>query len=308
MQMDAEVAAMVELLDKNYPDVTQWDPAELRAFLSGRRPPLSHEPAVAQVHNLTIEGPGGDLPLRIFRPTEDADLPVILFAHGGGFVICDLDSHDEFCRSMANGVGAVVVAVDYRLAPEHRAPAAHDDFYAALEWAAANIAEYGGDPSTIALVGDSAGGNLAATVAIAARDRGGPKVTAQGLLYAVIDDDFETDSYQRFGKGYFNDTTSMQWYWDQYAPADQRNDPRITPTAADSLAGLPTAVILAAGMDVTADSNDRYAERLVADGVTVLHKRHDGLFHGFLTIPALSHTATVRAELWTMLREALGLT
>ena len=254
------------------------------------------------VHDITIDGPGGDLALRVYRPESSEDaIPVVVFAHGGGFVFCDLDSHDEFCRSMAEGVGVVVVSVDYRLAPEHRAPAAHEDMYAALEWAAGTITTYGGDPTRIVLAGDSAGGNLAATVALAARDGGGPAVFGQALFYPVIDDDFDTESYRKYGSGYYNTTKAMKWYWEQYAP-EGTDDPRLVPTRADSLAGLPAAVVITAELDPPCSAGDDYAQRLADAGVEVRHRRFDGLFHGFLTFPSLSLTEPARQEIWKMMR------
>ncbi|MEU5406582.1 alpha/beta hydrolase [Nocardia asteroides] len=303
---DPEVAAMLAALDAGFPDVAAMDAAEARAAIRARRGPLQRLPEMRETHDLTIDGPGGPLPLRVFRPHHDgAVLPVIVFAHGGGFVFCDLDSHDEFCRSMAVGVGAVVISVDYRLAPEHPAPAAHDDMLAALRWAVANAATYGGDPARIALAGDSAGGNLAATVAIAVRDGGDPALAAQILLYPVIDDDFDTESYRRFGTGHYNTTSAMRWYWQNYAPHGT-DDVRLVPTRAASLAGLAPAVVVTAELDPPCAAGDAYARRLAKDGVAVRHRRYDGLFHGFLTIPSLAATRTARAEVWAMVRDVLG--
>ncbi|CAM3065753.1 alpha/beta hydrolase [Prescottella defluvii] len=306
MTIHPEVASMLAALDAGFPDVTAVPPAELRDVIRARRAPLQRQPDMGAVQERTIDGPGGDLALRIYVPHHaGVGLPVVVFAHGGGFVFCDLDSHDEFCRSMAQGVGAVVVAVDYRLAPEHAAPAAHDDMYAALEWASKNAAEFDGDANRIVLAGDSAGGNLATTVAMAARDRGGPAVAAQVLLYPVIDDDFETESYRLYGVGHYNTTSAMKWYWAQYAP-NGTDDVRLVPTRADSLAGLPPAVVVTAELDPPCSAGDAYAARLAADGVRVRHRRFDGLFHGFLTIPALSFTAPAREEVWAMTRETIS--
>ncbi|MFI8974029.1 alpha/beta hydrolase [Nocardia asteroides] len=302
---DPEVAAMLATLDAGFPDVATMTAAEARAAIRARRAPLRHLPEMRETHDLTVDGPGGPLPLRVFRPHHDgAALPVIVFAHGGGFVFCDLDSHDEFCRSMAAGVGAVVISVEYRLAPEHPAPAAHDDMLAALRWAAANAGTYGGDPARIALAGDSAGGNLAATAAIAVRDGGGPALAAQILLYPVIDDDFDTESYRRFGTGHYNTTSAMRWYWHNYAPHGT-DDVRLVPTRAASLAGLPPAVVVTAELDPPCSAGDAYARRLAKDGVAVRHRRYNGLFHGFLTIPSLAATRTARAEVWAMVRDVL---
>ncbi|MEU1984194.1 alpha/beta hydrolase [Nocardia sp. NPDC019395] len=300
-----EVASMLATLDEGFPDVTALTAPELRAIIRSRRAPLQWLPAMRDVHNLTIAGPGGALPIRIYRPRHNASaLPVIVFAHGGGFVFCDLDSHDEFCRSMAEGIGAVVVAVDYRLAPEHPAPAAHDDMYTALVWAAEHAAEYGGDPSVLLVAGDSAGGNLAATVALAARDQAGPAIAAQLLLYPVIDDDFDTESYRRFGSGYYNSAAAMRWYWQQYAPHGT-DDPRVIPTRAHTLAGLPPAVVITAELDPPCSAGDTYAQLLTKAGVPVRHRRYNGLFHGFLTIPALSAARTARQEIWKMVHTVL---
>ncbi len=303
---DPEVAAMLATLDAGFPDVATMPAADVRTAIRARRAPLQRLPDMREARDRTIDGPGGPLPLRVFRPHHDGEaLPVIVFAHGGGFVFCDLDSHDEFCRSMAAGVGAVVVSVDYRLAPEHAGPAAHDDMFAALRWAADNIGAHGGDPARIALAGDSAGGNLAATVAIAARDAGGPAVAAQILIYPVIDDDFETESYRRFGTGHYNTTSAMRWYWANYAPYGT-DDPRLVPTRAASLAGLPPAVVITAELDPPCSAGDAYAQRLAGDGVEVRHRRYNGLFHGFLSIPSLSATATARTQIWAMARDVLG--
>ncbi|WP_336085559.1 alpha/beta hydrolase [Nocardia sp. SSK8] len=348
---DPEVAAMLTALDTGFPDVATMHPTEVRAAIKARRGPLRRLPAMHTARDVTIDGPGGPLPLRIYRPQEPAAavspqidsattqvdtatrpsngalpridnsttvpthstalpadgaaLPVIVFAHGGGFVFCDLDSHDEFCRSMAAGVGAVVISVDYRLAPEHQGPAAHDDMLAALRWAAEHAGEYGGDPARIAVAGDSAGGNLAATVALAVRDHGGPALAAQILLYPVIDDDFDTESYRRFGTGHYNTTRAMRWYWQQYAPHGT-DDPRLVPTRAASLAGLPPAVVVTAELDPPCSAGDAYAQRLAGDGVAVRHRRYNGLFHGFLTIPSLSATLAARQEVWAMVRNVLG--
>ncbi|MCA2210933.1 alpha/beta hydrolase [Nocardia rosealba] len=304
---DPEVAAMLTALDAGFPDVAAMSAADARAAILARRGAPQRLPDLLSVRDVVVDGPGGALTVRVYRPHDDGPpRPVIVFAHGGGFVFCDLDSHDEFCRSMAVGVGAVVVAVDYRLAPEHPGPAAHDDMLATVRWAAEHIATYGGDPARIALAGDSAGGNLAATVALAVRDGNGPPVAAQILLYPVIDDDFDTESYRRFGTGHYNTTRAMRWYWQQYAPHGT-DDVRLVPTRAETLAGVAPAVVVTAELDPPCSAGDAYAARLKADGVPVHHRRYDGLFHGFLTIPSLAATQSARTEIWAMIRETLGL-
>ncbi|EME15979.1 alpha/beta hydrolase [Rhodococcus triatomae BKS 15-14] len=300
-----DVEAMLAALEAGFPDVTQYPAAELREIIASRRAPLTRTPDMRTARDVVIDGPGGDLVLRVYVPHGDpATRPVIVFAHGGGFVFCSLDSHDEFCRSMAEAVDVVVVAVDYRLAPEHPAPAAMEDVYAAVCWTVANAATYGGDPTRVAVAGDSAGGNLSATVSLAARERGGPAIAAQILLYPVIGDDFETESYQRYGVGYYNTTKAMRWYWEQYAP-DGRDSELVIPTRATTLAGLPPAVVVTAELDPPCTEGEEYARRLAADGVPVIEHRFDGLFHGFLTFPQLSLTAPARQELWQLIRRVL---
>ncbi len=300
-----DVEAMLAALESGFPDVTQYPAAELREIIASRRAPLARTPDMRMARDVVIDGPGGDLTLRVYVPPGDPESrPVIVFAHGGGFVFCDLDSHDEFCRSMAEAVDAVVVAVNYRLAPEHPAPAAMEDVYAAVCWTVANAATYGGDPTRVAIAGDSAGGNLSATVAVAARERSGPAIAAQILLYPVIADDFETESYQRYGVGYYNTTTAMRWYWEQYAPHG-RDSELVIPTRATTLAGLPPAVVVTAELDPPCSEGEAYARRLAADGVPVIERRFDGLFHGFLTFPQLSLTGPARQEVWQLIRRVL---
>lgn len=305
-----DVEQMLATLEAGFPDVTEHAPADLRALIASRRAPLERQPDMRAVEDLAIDGPGGELPLRVYTPhvsgdaARDGALDVIVFAHGGGFVFCDLDSHDEFCRSMAEALSVVVVAVDYRLAPEHPAPAAMEDVYAAVCWAADWAADHGGDPARIAVAGDSAGGNLAATVSLAARERGGPAILAQILLYPVIDDDFDTESYHRYGVGYYNSTKAMRWYWRQYAPHGTDNE-LVVPTRADTLVGLPPALVATAELDPPCSAGEDYAERLAGDGVPVISHRFDGLFHGFLTFPGLSLTGPARDELWKLMRRVL---
>lgn len=307
MQIDPEVQSMLEILEAGFPRVENMTGPEARAAIRARLQPVANPEQVASVRNLEIDGPAGLIPIRVYEPATDptATRPVVVFAHGGGFVFCDLDTHDGLCRAMSNGVGAVVVSVDYRLAPEYPAPAALEDVYAALEWADANCAELGGDPSRLVVAGDSAGGNLAATVALAARDRHGPALAAQALLYPVVDDDFETDSYRTYSEGYYNTRAAMRWYWRQYAPGGA-DSPLVSPNRAETLAGLPPAVVVTAGCDPLCSEGDAYAVRLASDGVPTIHRSYDGLFHGFLTIAALSITQVARKQLWEDLSAVLG--
>ncbi|MGW0043023.1 alpha/beta hydrolase [Rhodococcus sp. NPDC003348] len=307
MPIDPEVQSMLEILDTGFPRVEQMTGSQARAAIRARLQPVPNPEPVASVRNIDIDGPAGPIPARVYQPEAEATepRPVVVFAHGGGFVFCDLDTHDGLCRALSNGVGAVVVSVDYRLAPEHPAPAALEDVYAALMWTKANCAALDGDPSRLVVAGDSAGGNLAATVALAARDRGGPALAAQALLYPVIDDDFDTDSYRTYAEAHFNTRAAMQWYWKQYAPGGA-DSPLVSPARAETLAGLPPAVIVTAGRDPLCSEGDAYAARLTSEGVPTTHRRYDDLFHGFMTVAALSVTQVARKQLWEDLTDVLG--
>jgi acetyl esterase len=223
-------------------------------------------------------------------------VPVLVYAHGGGFVFCDLDSHDELCRRFANLVPAVVVSVAYRLAPEHPWPAAAEDVYAVTRWTAGNASIFGGDPSRISVGGDSAGGNLAAVAALMARDRGGPGLAAQLLIYPTLAADFETESYRLYGDGYYNPATAMRWYWDQFVPSHaDRQHPYATPLKAD-LRGLPPAVVVTAGHDPLRDDGLAFAKALSEAGVATTRRHYEGAIHGFMTMPALALAQRARKE------------
>lgn len=204
MRLDSQVAAIIEALDSGFPPVHEMTGAQARAAIRARFVPNPAPEPVALVENHDIAVDGGSVAVRVYRPEAAGPLPLLVYAHGGGFVFCDLESHDGLCRNMANIVGAVVVSVDYRLAPEHRWPTAAEDLYTAVEWAIDHAADLGADAARVAVGGDSAGGNLAAVTALMARDRRGPDLAAQLLLYPVIAADFDTPSYRAFGTGYYN--------------------------------------------------------------------------------------------------------
>src|SRR5437879_2336151 len=218
MNLDPQIADIIEALDAGFPRVETMTGAQARALIRSRLVAPAEPEAVGAVYDERVPGPAGDILVRVYRPAvaDTEALPVLVYAHGGGFVFCDLDSHDGLCRSFANLIPAVVVSVDYRLAPEHVWPAAAEDVYAVTQWAAHNTAVLGGDSERIVVGGDSAGGNLAAVTALMARDRDGPPLAGQLLLYPVIAADFDTESYRLFGKGFYNPKPALQWYWDQY--------------------------------------------------------------------------------------------
>jgi len=271
---------------------------------------LQGEPVeVASVLNRTVPGPAGEIPVRVYTPAGGGGpLPVVVYYHGGGWVIGDLEVVDRPCRLLASAAGAIVVSVDYRLAPEHRYPAAFDDCYAAAVWVAGHAAELGADPARIAVAGDSAGGNLAAAVALAARDRGGPALAAQLLIYPVTDFDFSTESYRVNADGYLLTKASMTWFWGHYLGAqDLDKDPYACPLRADSLAGLPPAYVATSEYDPLRDEGEAYARRLAEDGVAVTAKRFDGMLHGFFWMLAATPSAAgVVDDMVAVLRQAWG--
>ncbi|OBK95260.1 esterase [Mycobacterium asiaticum] len=303
MSLDPQIAELIEGLDAGFPPVHTMTGAQARAVIRDRFvPPAVPEP-VSEVRDTVVAGPGGDIPVRIYRPEGDR-LPVLVYAHGGGFVFCDLDSHDGLCRSLANHVPAMVVSVAYRLAPEYPWPAAAEDVYAVTDAAAAGA--FGGDPGRIAVGGDSAGGNLAAVAAVMARDRGGPAIAAQLLIYPVIAADFTTESYRLFGRGYYNPQPAMQWYWDQYVPSRaDRTHPYAAPLNAD-LRELPPAILVIAGHDPLRDEARAYASALKSAEVPVTLLRFDGGIHGFMSMPMLDIAQEARRRAGAALSATLG--
>jgi acetyl esterase len=264
---------------------------------------------MASVENRDIDGPGGKVPVRIYTPKGGAALkPGIVFFHGGGFVLCNLDTHDTTCRQLAQGTDAVVVSVDYRLAPEAKFPAAPEDCYAATQWTAFHARTLGIDTARIAVAGDSAGGNLAAAVSLMCRDRGGHLPVHQLLIYPVTDFAFETPSYVANGEGYFLSTDMMRWFWHHYLETDEDGaNPLASPLRAQSLAGLPPATVLTAEYDPLRDEGRAYAERLAAAGVPTQYTNYDGVFHGFFGMTEqLPRARQAVEETCAALRKAFG--
>lgn len=305
MSLDPQIAAIIEQLDSGFPPVHEMSGAEARALIRSRMVPAAQPEPVAEVADRLIEGQGGPIPVRVYRPEADGPLPLVVYAHGGGFVFCDLDSHDGLCRNLANLVPAVVVSVDYRLAPENSWPAAAEDVYTATCWAHDNAASLGADPGRLVVGGDSAGGNLAAVTAIMSRDRGGPAPAAQLLLYPVIAADFDAESYRLFGRGYYNPEPALRWYWDCYVPScADRAHPYATPLNAD-LRGLPPAVVVIAGHDPLRDEGLAFAAALETAGVPTVGLRYEGGIHGFMTMPMLDIAHRARTEATAALTDLL---
>jgi acetyl esterase len=305
--LDPQIAELIDALDSGFPRVETMTGAQARAIIKSRFVPPAQPEQVGGVNEETIEGSDGPIRARIYQPLSTADtLPILVYAHGGGFVFCDLDSHDGLCRSLANQIPAVVVSVDYRLAPEHPWPAAADDMYTAARWAQRNAERLGGDPRRIVVGGDSAGGNLAAVTALIARDRGGPALAGQLLLYPVIAADFDTDSYRLFGQGFYNPKAALKWYWDQYVPSTlDRSNPYVAPLKAD-LRGLPPAVAVIAGHDPLRDEGLAYAAALQSADVPVTQLCYEGGIHGFMTMPMLDLAHEARRQTCRELARLLG--
>lgn len=276
--------------------------AELRAGHEDEAHELSGpgEP-VAEVLELELPGPGGNVPVRAYRPAGDGPLPVVAYFHGGGWVVGSLDSFDTVCRALANASGAVVASVAYRLAPDHRFPAALDDCLSCTRWLAAEAGGLGADASRLAVAGDSAGGSLAAVVARRVRDEGGPPLRAQALIYPVTDAAADTASYREFAEGFGLSALGMARYWTLYLDGAGALVPDASPLRAGDLAGLPPAIVITAAADVLRDEGEAYADALAAAGVPVSRRRYPAV-HGFwrwLAATRLSREAvdSVGAEL-----------
>ena len=302
----ATAAILAHIAEEGAPELYEMAIAESRSMYREMQPDLP-EIVVHSVEDLMIDGPAGAIPVRIYRPSA-APAPVHVHFHGGGWVIGDLDTHDRDCREICVGADCIVVAVDYRLAPEHIFPAAPEDCYAALCWASANLDSLCALPGAVSVGGDSAGGNLAAAVALMARDRNGPAIAMQLLIYPVTDATMESGSYRDNADGYLLSRTMMSWFWDHYCPdLALRADPLASPVAAEDLAGLPPALVMTAEFDPLRDEGEAYAERLIAAGVEVEVRRFDGLIHGFFSQAGMIEAAREGVDLAVKaLRKAHG--
>jgi acetyl esterase len=244
--------------------------------------PAIPKPPCHNVADRTIPGSEGDIPVRVYRPSDETGLPLLLWFHGGGWVTGNLDTHDSLSRRLCEATGAVVVSVDYRLAPENKFPAALDDCVAAYEWALQHADEVGADRARIAIGGDSAGGNLAAVVSLVAKERSLPQPKLQLLVYPVTDHEFESASMIGNAKGYFLEADSMRWFYGHYARDDADfADWRFSPARASDLTGLARAVVITAEYDPLRDQGEAYGRALREAGVATEIVRADGLIHGF---------------------------
>ncbi|MGW6709630.1 alpha/beta hydrolase [Streptomyces sp. NPDC054956] len=289
-RLDPAVRPYVDALASFFPDLggSVTDADEARRILAAV-PRAVPPPVVGSVEDRDVPGPDGapPVPVRVYYPDPErwpGPRPTVVFCHGGGWVLCDLDSHDATVRALCRASGAVFVSVDYRRAPEDRFPAAVHDAYAALCWAAGHVAELGGDPAALVVAGDSAGGNLAAASVLLARDRGGPAVALQVLVYPCLDAGQDTGSYRSNAEGCFLTAAHLRWFWEQYlGPDGDGGDPLASPLAADPR-GLPPAYVVVAGCDPLRDEGEAYHHRLIASGVRSVLDSHPAMFHGFLAL------------------------
>ncbi len=300
--LDADAAAVFKAFQEaGRPAYETLTPQEAREFYLAARPVSNPEPPeLKSVEPLAIPSPHGSIPARIYTPKAPrlaAGLaPCLVFFHGGGWVIGDLDSHDVVCRKLADEGQLIVISVDYRLAPEHKFPAAVDDAIAATKWIADNARKLGIDAARLCVGGDSAGGNLAAVVAIAARDGNGPAIAGQVLIYPATDFAMDHPSHADPETSLLLTHTVIKWFRDHYLNgAADVHDWRASPARATTLVGLPPAYVLTAGGDPLRDEGDEYAQRLKEAGVAVTWRRFPGQFHGFFTMGKLLPQANVAA-------------
>jgi len=302
MTLDPEAAAYLAAQEGiGAPPHAESTVEEVRARVQVARAALGGAPEpVARVDEILIDGPNGPVPTRAYLPTE-TPVPLIVYLHGSGWVLGDLDMFDATCRSLANATGCGVLSVDYRLSPEHPFPAALEDSYAALSYAAAEADRLAALPRGLVVCGSSSGGNLAAGVALMARDRGGPELALQVLIYPPLDYRFDTASYFEFGEG------NLHWYWDQYLadPADGAH-PYASPMRATDLSGLAPALVVVAEYDALRDEAEEYARRLRRDGVRTKLSVYGGMIHGFFSMGGtIGRAADLVAEIGTEIRYAV---
>ena len=286
MPLDDDVQMLINMLAApGAPSLTSLSVEDARANMRNLTSLRTSVEDLPRIENLKIPGPHGDIPARLFAPGTAPGLPILVYFHGGGWVLGDLDTHDGTCRSLAKLIDGIVISVDYRLAPEHKFPVALDDCYAAALWAVENAASIGGDPRRVAVGGDSAGGNLSACVALKSRDEGKPRLVHQLLVYPVTDARLDTASYRDNAEGYFLSRADMEWFWNHYLdkPEDGAN-PYASPLRSTDLRGLPSATIITAEFDPLRDEGESYGKKLKDAGVPVEVKRYDGVIHGFFSM------------------------
>ena len=300
---------MLNLLAEHEPaaDRVRWGPGRARLRRRSSTPARPAGRPVGEVVDGTLQGADGPLPYRLYRPATPGPHPIVVYFHGGGWVLGDEQSDDPFCRDMCRRTGMIFVSVGYRHAPEHRFPAAAEDGYAATRWIAEHAAELGGRPGPVLVAGWSAGGNIAAVTCQLARDRGGPQIAGQLLVCPVTDCTFDRPSYNENATGYFLTRSLMYWFWDMYCSPADRTDPRVSPLRG-KLAGLPPAFVVTCEFDPLRDEGIAYAEALAAAGVPVEQLKARGHFHSSFTMVDVVITGvTGRVKMAEALRRFAGL-
>lgn len=315
MAIDPKIQEILDFIaSRNIPPFHELPVEEARAGVEKSREIFGGDLVeLPRVENLTLPGPAGEIPLRLYAASTEGPLPVLVFYHGGGWVVGSLDSHDGVCRHLARESGCLVISVEYRLAPEHKFPAAVEDAWTALEWVSAHAPSLGGDPARLAVGGDSAGGNLAAVVAQMAMHAAGtsgngrPAIAHQLLIYPATTHDTGTESMRTHGGSGILTLKGMQWFLDHYLNRPEDTDSlQFSPLKAESLAGLPPAHVVIAEIDILADEGRAYARALEAAGVPVRVTECPGMIHGFLGMTILERTQGYLSEIGKILREALG--
>jgi acetyl esterase len=309
MGLDPQVQKVLDQIAAiGAPDLHTLPVPEARTAMAAMAGLQGQTEAVAHVEDRTLPGPGDDIAIRLYTPDRDRALPLLVYFHGGGWVLGSIDTHDALCRALANAAGCAVVSVEYRLAPEHPFPAAPEDAYAATRWIAENAAALGGDATRIAVGGDSAGGNLAAVVALMAREQGGPRLRHQLLIYPVTDAAFDTLSARENAEGYLLTSEAMRWFWNHYCPdVTARGDWRASPVRAPHFRGLPPAHVIPAEFDPLRDEGEAYAAHLRAADVPVRCTRYDGMIHGFFSMGGVvARGRAAVGEAVRLLRAAFG--
>ena len=307
MSLDPQAKAMLDALSEMaLPPLDTVTPAEMREMM--QMPPPEQMDPVASVADHAVPVAGDTISVRVYTPEGDGPFGALVYFHGGGFVLGKVADYDAFCRTVAHSAGLVVASVEYRLAPEHKFPAAPDDCLAATRWVVDHAGDLNIDPARVAVGGDSAGGCLAAVVAQQVRAADGPAIAHQVLIYPVTDFNLDTASYRDNAEGYFLTRDMMRWFWGHYLRAESDGaDLKASPLRAGDLGGLPPATVITAGYDPLRDEGDAYASALEAAGVAVEHRCYDGMFHGFVGFGlGLDKAAEATTWLCDILRSAVG--
>lgn len=309
MPVDPQLQPLLDLLaNSGAPSITDLEADAARALMAAM-PSMARVVEIDAIADRTIAADGHDIPIRVYTPPGEGPFPILVWFHGGGWVLGSIEQSDPVARALCKGAGCVTVSVEYRLAPEHPFPAGLDDCMAALRWTVEHAAELGGDGSRVAVGGDSAGGNLAAAACLVARDEGGPDLCFQLLVYPVTDFDTTTRSMVDNAEGFMLTTEAMQWFYDHYTQPSQRGEPLAAPLRAPDLAGLPPALVITAEFDPLRDEGEAYGRRLAEAGVPTTVSRYDGMIHGFLGMTRyLDGARAADAEAVATLQQAFATT